>query len=384
MPIILINRFLKFESASGIVLFAMAIISMVWANSSYAGLQQVFIEKYLFWINEGLMAIFFLLVGLELKRAFLDGQLSTPAQILMPAVAALGGMLVPAIIYLLFNFHNPVTIRGWATPTATDIAFALGVLSLFGKRIPAGLKLFLLALAIYDDLGAIIIIAFFYSKGLSYIWLTEASLLLIVLFLLNYYNVRLLFLYFALGIALWFCLLHSGIHPTIAGFLLALFIPDGWRIRRRTNSPLHHLEKALNPWVAFIILPLFALANTGFSLSDVSLSNLMEPIVLGIIFGLFLGKQLGVFGFTWCLIRSLNHAKLPDRSTWLMLYGVALICGIGFTMSLFLGTLAFTPDKEFLADVRMGVMIGSLLSGITGALVLWFVSNRRKRRKVLE
>lgn len=379
MRVKFLHRFLQLESASGIVLFAMAIVAMIWANSPLAFLHQKFIDAFLFLINEGLMAIFFLVVGLELKRGYLDRQLSRFSQVILPAIAALGGMVVPAFFYWYINNGDPVTIKGWATPVATDIAFALGVLSLFGRRVPVALKLFLLALAIFDDIGAILIIAFFYSKGLSYVWLFQSTVLVLMLYLFNYINIRSLTPYLLIGAWMWFCLLRSGVHPTIAGVVLALMIPDG---STRDDSPLHRLERRLHPWAAYLIMPLFALANAGFSLHGLSLSALTDVIALGIILGLCVGKQLGVFGFSWMLIKS-GIAKLPDKSSWLQLYGVSLLCGIGFTMSLFLGTLSFQNENIYLAEVRLGVILGSILSGLMGSIVL-MIAFARKRSRIVE
>ncbi|RDI44601.1 Na+/H+ antiporter NhaA [Aquicella lusitana] len=370
----LLKQFLQLESSSGIILLIAALVALLWANSPLAPFHKQFIEAFLFLINEGLMAIFFLLVGLELKRSYLEDEMSQFSQVLLPAFAAVGGMLIPALIYWGVNYGDRVTMKGWATPVATDIAFALGVLSLFGRRVPDALKLFLMALAIFDDIGAIVIIAFFYSHKLSYLWLFQSAVLVGVLYLFNVVTIRSLIPYLLVGAWLWLCLLKSGVHPTVAGVLLALAIPeDGPRY-----SPLRRLENALHPWVAYLIMPLFALANAGFSFDELSWSSLLDKIVLGIMLGLFVGKQLGVFGFSWLLIR-FRLARLPEKSTWAMLYGVSLLCGIGFTMSLFLGTLSFQKASYFLAEVRLGVALGSLLSGIFGALVL-LISFAREQR----
>lgn len=377
MNIRILKKFLELESAGGIILFFMAIVAMVWANSSFAYLHQQFVAVSLFGINEGLMAIFFLIVGMELKREFCDGHLSQPSMIVLPAVGALGGMILPALIYALINHGHP-TLRGWATPVATDIAFALGVLSLFNKRIPIQLKLFLLALAIYDDLGAIVIIALFYSHGLSYLSLFQSVVFVIILYIFNRLNVRSVLPYLLIGAWLWWAMLHSGIHPTIAGVIVALFIPDG-----ESYSPLRYLEDRLHPWVAYLILPLFALANAGVPLTGLTWQSLLDPVVLGIVLGLFVGKQIGVFGFSWIMIK-LKWAKLPENATWWMLYGVSLLCGIGFTMSLFLGTLSFQNQDTYLAEVRLGVMIGSVLSALAGAFVLFWALKFNHRRRIVE
>lgn len=370
----LIQKFLRLESSSAILLLAMAVVAMIWANSPFAYIHHRFIDASLFWINEGLMAIFFLIVGLELKRAYLEGPLSRFSQVVLPLFAALGGMIIPAILYCLINRENPILLKGWATPVATDIAFALGVLSLFGSRVPVTLKLFLLALAIFDDIGAILIIALFYSTGLCYLYIAFSFMLVVFLCLLNIFNVKSLISYILLGILLWFCLLHSGIHPTISGVLLALTIPDH---TNKKFSPLHQLENMLHPYVAYFIMPLFALANAGVSLQGLPIEILTSGIVLGISVGLFFGKQLGVFGFSWLLIKT-GMAKLPEKSSWWELYGVSLICGIGFTMSLFLGTLSFQNDTLYLAEVRLGVIMGSLLSGLFGAFILFMIFARKQ------
>lgn len=384
MPVNIILNFLRLEVASGIILFLMTLLAMIFVNSPLAPLYQTllqiplaiqvgdfsFSEPLLFWINECLMTIFFLIVGLELKREFLEGELSGVTKIMLPGVAALGGMLIPAIIYIFFNYNSNITLRGWAIPVATDIAFALGVLSLFSKRIPLGLKLFLMALAIFDDVGAIIIIAVFYSHDLSLLYLLFACLIVFFLWILNHIiNTRHLFPYLFLGVLLWICVLHSGIHASIAGVLLSLMIPLRGN-SEENRSPLHTLEEVLHPWVAYFVLPLFAFANSGLSFAGLSWNSLLDPLVLGIIAGLFLGKQIGVLTLVWLMVK-LRWAKLPERATWLQMYGVALLCGIGFTMSLFLGTLAFqTEQAVYLTEVRLGVLLGSVLSGMAGAAVL--------------
>lgn len=370
----LLDDFLKLESASGILLFIAAIFALLWVNSSLKTSHGAFVQASSFLINEGLMAIFFLLVGLELKREFTTGELSHVSQILLPGVAAIGGMVIPALIYGVINSHNPITLKGWATPVATDIAFALGVLSLFGRRVPIGLKLFLMALAIFDDIGAILIIGLFYSHGMVYLALFLSILLVLLLYIMNRKGIESLALYLIVGSLLWVALLYSGVHPTIAGVLLALFIP----LKKDTEkSPLHRLETQLHPWVAYLIMPLFALANAGFSFDGLSMGILTDDVVLGIVFGLFIGKQLGVFGFTWVFIK-LGFASLPVNVTWLGLYGVAILCGIGFTMSLFLGTLSFQNQGIYLSEVRLGVMIGSILSGLIGGMVLLMAFPRPK------
>lgn len=365
---------MQLESAGGIVLFVMAILAMIWANSPLAYIHQQFINRFLFLINDGLMALFFLLVGLELKRGYLEGRLSKLSEVSLPFIAALGGMLLPVMVYYWFNAGNPDTLKGWSTPVATDIAFALAVLSLFGKRLPISLKLFLLALAIFDDIGAIIIISLFYSTGLSLPFLLFSLLLFAGLLLLNRFRVQALLPYLVTGILLWLCLFYAGIHPTIAGVLLALTIPGH---ANPYQSPLRKLEDVLHFWVVFVIMPLFALANAGFSLEGLRLKDVANPVVMGIASGLFLGKQMGVFLFSYVLIK-LKFARLPDYSSWFQLYGVSLLCGIGFTMSLFLGTLSFPNQAHYLTDVRLGVILGSFLSGLFGAMVLLFFTSKKR------
>ncbi len=362
MSIRRVQQFLKLESSSGIILLVMAVVSMIWANSPLAYLHQTFKGNFLFFINNGLMAFFFLLVGLELKRGFFDGPLSSLSQVMLPAFAAVGGMLVPALIYVWINIDNPDTIRGWATPVATDIAFAVGVLSLFGRRVPSGLKLFLLALAIFDDIGAIIIIALFYSHGISWAWLGMTLVLIGVLILMRKSATYKLLPNLMIGVLLWVSILLAGLHPTIAGVILALLVPIS---ADRSKSYVHKLEAHLHPWVAYLIMPLFALANAGFSLTGIHAGQLLDGVVLGIILGLFFGKQIGIIGAV-CIARLFNWATLPQNTSWFALYGVSLLCGIGFTMSLFLGTLSFNQEF-YLAEVRMGVMLGSVLSGLAGA-----------------
>lgn len=364
----LLRQFLQLEASSGIILFVMALIAMIWVNSPLEFIYHKWVNLSTLWINDGLMAVFFLIVGLELKRGFLEGRLSSFSQITLPAVAALGGMLVPALVYILINHASPQTLKGWAIPVATDIAFALAVLSFFQQKIPATLKLFLLALAIFDDMGAMIIIAFFYTNHLSSLWLGSAFTLVLVLCLFNGLGVQSLLPYMLAGLLLWFCLLHSGVHPTLAGVVLALTIPH--------SHTTGKMETMLHPWVAYLIMPLFALTNAGFSLTGLSMTALTNVVVLGIVMGLFIGKQLGVLGFSWLCIRS-GLAKLPAGTTWLQLYGVTLLCGIGFTMSLFLGTLSFENESHYLADVRLGVMTGSILSGLVGAIIFFITISEK-------
>lgn len=384
-----IKDFLRLESASGLLLVAAAILAMVIQNSPVSYLYDdllnipiaiqigafVIAKPLLLWINDGLMAVFFFLVGLEIKREVLDGELSNPQQIVLPAVAAIGGMAVPAAIYILFNMHDPVALQGWAIPAATDIAFALGVLSLLGDRVPPALKLFLLTLAIIDDLGAIIIIALFYTDGLSLTSLLVAAAAIGVLYAMNKRGVLSIASYLLIGLILWAAVLKSGVHATLAGVLLAFFIP------LRTpdpaqQSPLRHLEHDLHPAVAFAILPIFAFANTGISLTGLTPADLLDPIPLGIAAGLLVGKLVGVFGCAWLSIRT-GLAKLPDRCTWLDMFGVSVLCGIGFTMSLFISSLAFEKVTHDIADDRLGILVGSLLSALIGYAILRYSFGRK-------
>jgi NhaA family Na+:H+ antiporter len=354
-----------------------AALALLIANSPLASLYFDALHVYVgglslqHWINDALMAVFFLLVGLEIKREFLDGQLSTWPRRLLPGVAAIGGMIVPALVFVALNLGSPENLRGWAIPAATDIAFALGVLALLGRRVPVSLKIFLAALAIIDDLGAVVIIALFYTADLAALWLGAAGLVLAVLFGLNRAGVERLSVYLLLGAVLWACVLQSGVHATLAGVALALTIPIRPAPARPDDpsSPLHILEHALQPWVAFLIVPVFGFANAGVSLAGLDAADLVAPLPLGIAAGLFLGKQVGVFLATWAAVR-LNWADRPEHASWSQVYGVSLLAGIGFTMSLFIGLLAFPDAPELQDAVKVGVLSGSLLSGIVGTLVL--------------
>lgn len=374
----ILNKFTQLESSSGIVLFAAAVLAICLANSPLVSIYQEFSNTFLLPINEGLMAIFFLLITMELKRGWVEGELSSFSHIALPGMAALGGMLIPALLYLLVNIGSPQTLKGWATPVATDVAFALGTLSLFGKRVPQSLKLFLLALAIFDDVGAIIVIIFFYSQQLNYLLMGIVILLLGGLFALNYFSIQVLSYYLLLGLLIWICLLPSGVHPTVAGVLLALALPCE---AHKPTSPLRRLEIFLHPWVAYLIMPLFAFVNAGFSLRDFNPSTLTSGITLGIVLGLFLGKQAGVFGFASLMIK-LKWAKLPKNTSWLAFYGVAILCGIGFTMSLFLGTLSFQNETTYLTEMRLGVIIGSIFSGMMGVFILLIAYSGKRSRSL--
>ncbi|MGW7772539.1 Na+/H+ antiporter NhaA [Pseudomonas parafulva] len=387
----LINRFLQLESASGLLLIIAAVIALIVNNSPLSHLYMGFLDvpvavqigalqiakPLLLWINDGLMALFFLLIGLEVKREVLEGQLSKPSQIILPATAAVGGMLVPALIYWFINRDNPATLAGWAIPTATDIAFALGVLALLGKRVPVSLKLFLMTLAIIDDLGAIIIIALFYSGELSNMALVLAGACLLALLGMNRLGVKKLAPYLIVGLVLWVCVLKSGVHATLAGVALAMFIPLGTGDKKNA-SPLLTLEHALHPWVAYAILPLFAFANAGVSLTNASAESFTHSVPMGIAIGLLLGKTVGVFGLTWMAIK-LRLAALPAGANWGQVFGVAILCGIGFTMSLFVGSLAFPSGvSEYAGEDRMGILTGSLFAALIGYAVTAAASRKRQ------
>lgn len=375
------------ESFGGVLLVVAAIAAILVKNSTleplYDGLLNIPIEvrfatleinkPLLLWVNDGLMAVFFFLIGLELKREVMIGHLAHPSKVLLPCVAAIGGMLFPALIYIAFNYSDDMALKGWAIPSATDIAFAVGVLSLLGKRVPVFLKIFLLTLAIVDDLGAIIIIAMFYTHDLSFISLLVALIVLPILGYMNRIGVDRITPYLLVGLVLWVALLKSGVHATLAGVILALFIPlkgaEG-------GSPLRWLERDLHPTVVFAILPLFAFANTGISLTGLSLESLFSPVPLGIALGLFVGNQVGVFGFVWLTVK-LGIAQLPNGIRWVHIYGISALCGIGFTMSLFISSLAFHhTDVGFSVDDRLGILVGSLLSAVYGFTILYLTLDR--------
>jgi NhaA family Na+:H+ antiporter len=372
-PTRIFAAFLKSEAAGGIVLMGAAALALVVANSPFAATYFAALSTYVFgvsvlhWVNDALMALFFLLVGLEIKRELVVGHLASWSARVLPGFAALGGILLPALIYIAINAGSPVSLGGWAIPAATDIAFSLGVLALLGSRVPASLKIFLTALAILDDLAAVVIIAIFYTAGLSPVMIGLAALTVAALVVVNASGVTRLWPYIILGALLWFFVFRSGVHPTIAGVLLAATLP----VRADKGdevSPLHRLEHALGPWVAFAVLPIFGFANAGVALGGLGLDAFTHPVTVGAALGLFLGKQFGVFGGAWLVIR-VGLATRPEGSTWGQLYGVAILCGIGFTMSLFIGLLAFTTD-EFHDATKIGVLAGSLASAILGGLVL--------------
>lgn len=370
----ILASFLASESAGGIVLMGAALAAIIVANSPMASLYFAALHSVWgglsieLWINDGLMAIFFLMVGMEIKREVLAGGLASWGQRALPGFAAVGGMLIPALIYVAINRGNAETLSGWAIPAATDIAFALGVLSLLGKRVPTSLKVFLAALAILDDLGAVTIIALFYSTGLNLPMLGASFATLAVLIIMNRMGVQRLLPYLLLGLLLWFFVLQSGVHATLAGVALALCIPLGTR-QEEARSPLLFLEEKMHYWVAFAVVPVFGFANAGVSLSGITLANLVDPIPLGVALGLFVGKQIGVFVAAALAIRS-GLATLPEGSNWMQMYGVALLCGIGFTMSLFIGNLAFPGAPHLIDEVKVGVLIGSILSAVVGVLLL--------------
>jgi len=379
-PLVALRAFLALESAGGILLLIAAAVALLLDNSplaeSYRSLLELHagvtlgplgLEKSLLhWINDGLMAVFFLLVGLEIKREILEGELSSVRQVALPGLCALGGMAAPAAVYLLANRGAPENLDGWAIPAATDIAFAMGVMALLGKRVPESLKIFLLALAIIDDLGAIVIIALFYTADLSLLSLGLAGLGILALAVLNRAGVTRLAPYILIGIFIWICVLKSGVHATLAGVAIGFAIP--LRTKNDEEPPLRRLEHALHPWVTFAIMPIFAFANAGVPLGGVGLDTLLQPMTLGIAGGLFLGKQIGVLGIA-AIGAAFGLLRLPQGSNWIQMYGTALLTGIGFTMSLFIGTLAFSAP-EAAAPLRLGVLAGSILSAVAGYAVL--------------
>ena len=381
--------FFKLEAASGLVLLIGAAIALFLSNSYLneyyfntlnthilIGTQNFGLDLSIHhWINDALMAAFFLVVTLEIKREFIQGELSRPKQASLPIIGAIGGMAVPAIIYIIINFETGNTLKGWAIPSATDIAFSIGVLSLLGSRVPISLKVFLMALAIIDDLGAIIIIAFFYSTELQYMYLILMLGSFIILLILNKFGVKKFTPYLLIGISLWYFTHESGIHSTISGVLLALTIPH--RKHEKDFSLLLKLEHILSPYVAFGIMPLFALANAGVSLEGISINTLMNPVPLGIVCGLFFGKQIGIFLFSYLSVK-FKFAEMPSNSNWIKLYGVGVLAGIGFTMSLFIGNLAFIENNHYMDGVKIGVLTGSLMSTLVGYLLLLLVTTKKK------
>jgi NhaA family Na+:H+ antiporter len=383
-----LRNFILLESSGGLVLMGTSVFALIIANSPFSPYYDKLLDlpleirigtlgiakPLLLWINDGLMAVFFFLVGMELKREVLEGHLSSLRQASLPAFAAIGGMLAPAAIYAALNWGDSVAIRGWAIPTATDIAFALGVLTLLGKRVPAALKAFLLSVAIFDDLGAVVVIALFYTAELSMFSLVIAACLILGLACLNRWNVTRPAAYFLLGIPLWVAVLKSGVHATLAGVALAMFIPlrvPEKSLASKTPEPLlHHLEHTLHPWVAFGVLPVFAFANAGVPILGLSITDIFHPVPLGIVTGLFLGKQIGILALCWLAVR-LRIALPPEGVSRWQLYGTSLLCGIGFTMSLFIASLAFEQGATaYLGLERLGILIGTLISGLSGYVVL--------------
>lgn len=379
-----INSFIKKESSAGILLVLVTVFALVLKNSGLSELYSSFLHTHvevrfgalqiakplLLWVNDGLMAVFFFLIGLEVKREVLEGHLSSLSQIVLPGVAAIGGMVVPALIFIAFNQGGSFAMNGWAIPTSTDIAFSLGVLSLLGTRVPLSLKVFLLALAIIDDLGAIVIIALFYTSELSTLSIIFASIALVVLLAMNRAGVAIKSAYILVGIVLWISVLKSGVHATLAGVALAFLVPLNCKSRDGRNfSMSKEMEHDLHYWVAFMILPLFAFVNAGVDLRGISLVDMLNPVPIGIMLGLFLGKQLGVFGFSWLVIKT-GFASLPTDSNWKQLYGVAILTGIGFTMSLFVDSLAYDDAQIYHSADKLAILLGSFISGLVGYLAL--------------
>ena len=374
-----LTRLIQHEAFAGVLMILAAVLALIFANTALSGAYYGFLntevsllindvgltKPLLLWINDGLMAMFFFLIGLELKREMVEGRLKNPRDVMLPGVAAIGGMLAPMAVFLLLTAGNPELTSGWAIPAATDIAFAVGVLALLGKRIPSSLKIFLLTLAILDDMGAILIIALFYGSGVDTGYLGMALVPLAGLIALNLRGTHRIAPFMLLGAIMWFFVLKSGIHPTVAGVVTAFTIPLKDRFGK---SPLHSLEHNLHPYVIYGIAPIFALANAGIDLSGISMSDFLSPLPLGIAAGLFIGKQIGVFGATWLLVKS-GIAKLPHGANWMMVWGISMLAGIGFTMSLFIGSLSFEGDA-MMNMVRLGVMTGSVLSAVAGYLVL--------------
>lgn len=382
-----IKEFIQKESSAGIILIIVTILALLLENSSLSTMYNSFLHTHvevrfgnlqiakplLLWVNDGLMAIFFFLIGLEVKREVLEGHLSSMSQVALPGIAAIGGMIVPALVFIAFNQGESFAMKGWAIPTATDIAFALGILSLLGNRVPVSLKLFLMALAIIDDLGAIIIIALFYTTDLSTASIIISLISLVILFIMNKMGVTKKAAYIIVGTILWVSVLKSGVHATLAGVALAFMIPLNSEDKNgRKFSMSKELEHDLHYWVAFLILPLFAFVNAGVDLRGISIKDMTGTVPMGIMFGLFVGKQLGVFGFSWLAIK-LGMASLPKDSNWLQLYGLAVLTGIGFTMSLFVDSLAYDDTQIYHYADKLAILLGSFLSGLIGYIILRIV-----------
>ncbi|TDR16870.1 Na+/H+ antiporter NhaA [Marinicella litoralis] len=378
-----IKNFFKMESSAGILLFFSAVLALIIANTPLASYYNLLLDTtvaiqvgalsvakpLLLWINDGLMAVFFFLVGLELKRELIEGELADKKNIILPGIGAVGGMLVPALVFFWFNKDDPMALQGWAIPAATDIAFALGVLKVLGPRVPTSLKIFLTSLAIFDDIGAILVIAFFYTSQISVTALIVVAVCIPLLWLLNKKGIEATSTYILIGVVMWVAMLKSGVHATLTGVLLAMFIP----LKSKVNpeySPLKDLEHNLHSAVAYIILPIFAFANAGINLSGVGLEQMMHPVPLGIALGLVVGKQVGIFSLCWLAIK-LKWATLPENSNWVALYGISALCGIGFTMSLFIGSLAYEETQfNIIFDERLGIIVGSVVSALIGYFVL--------------
>ncbi|BAF71077.1 Na+/H+ antiporter NhaA [Sulfurovum sp. NBC37-1] len=385
-----ITSFLKKESSAGILLIIVTVLALILQNSFLSAAYTSFLhtpveirfgalhiaKPLLLWVNDGLMAIFFFLIGLEVKREVMEGHLSSLKQITLPGIAAVGGMIVPALIFILFNKGESFAMNGWAIPTATDIAFALGILSLLGPRVPLSLKIFLMALSIIDDLGAIVIIALFYTTDLSTLSITVAAISLAILFIMNRMDVAIKSAYIVIGIILWVSVLKSGVHATLAGVALAFMIPMESKNKKGNRfSMAKEMEHDLHYWVAFLILPLFAFVNAGVDLKGISLEAMSGPVPLGVMLGLFVGKQAGVFGFSWLAIK-MGMASLPKESSWMMLYGVSVLTGIGFTMSLFVDSLAYDDTQIYHYADKLAILLGSFLSAATGYLILRMQKNK--------
>ena len=390
---VLVRKFLQKESTAGIILMLVTVLALIFSNTFLSEFYNNFLhtpiefkigsildisKPLILWVNDGLMAIFFLLIGLEIKRELILGHLSSLSKIALPAIAAIGGMLVPALIYVFFNYDDEFALRGWAIPTATDIAFALGILSLLGNKVPVSLKIFLMALAIFDDLGAILIIAFFYTSDVSTLSLLMALACIITLIAMNKMEITLVSAYALIGVLLWVFVLKSGVHATLAGIILAFTIPlNAINEKRKRISPVKSLQHYIHFWVAFYILPIFAFVNAGIDLRSLSFDLIINPVSLGIILGLFIGKQLGVFFFVYIAVK-FKLASLPKGTTWAQVYGVSVLTGIGFTMSLFIDSLAFQDSSMFSYTDKLAILIGSILSGLLGYLILLKAKSRKK------
>lgn len=390
---VLVRKFLKNESTSGIILMIVTCIALIFSNTFLSEFYNTFLhtpivfkvgdfldisKPLILWVNDGLMAVFFLLIGLEIKRELILGHLSSFSKIALPGIAAIGGMLVPALFFVFFNYEDDFALRGWAIPTATDIAFALGIVALLGKRVPNSLKIFLMALAIFDDLGAILIIAFFYTSSLSFEALALALFTVVILYLMNKMQIKLIGAYLIVGAFLWIFILKSGVHATLTGIILAFAIPLNMidEEKHKRISPVKTLQHHIHFWVAFYVLPIFAFVNAGIDLRDMSIEKITNPVSLGIILGLFLGKQIGVLTFTYLAVK-LKLAKLPKCTTWSQIYGISVLTGIGFTMSLFIDSLAYSDSDAFFYTDKLAILIGSVLSGLLGYLVLRMTKTKK-------